>query len=35
MGGSVITVVEGDGRAIVTICGTGLAVDPALLDQIL
>jgi hypothetical protein len=35
MGGSVITVVEGDGRAIVTICGTGLAADPAVLDQIL
>lgn len=35
IGGSVITFVEGGGRAIVTICGTGLAADPAILDQIL
>ena len=35
MGGSVITIVEGDGRAIVTICGTGTAADPALLDLVL
>lgn len=35
IGGAVITFVETGGRAIVTICGTGTAADPALLDQIL
>lgn len=35
IGGSVITLVEGGGRAIVTICGTGTAAEPAILDQIL
>jgi hypothetical protein len=35
IGGSVITVVEAGGRAIVTICGTGFAAEPALLDEIL
>jgi hypothetical protein len=35
IGGSVITVVEAGGRSIVTICGTGSAAAPGLLDQIL
>jgi hypothetical protein len=35
IGGSVISVVDAGGRSIVTICGTGLAAAPALLDEIL
>jgi hypothetical protein len=35
LGGSVITVVDAGDRAIVTICGTGLAAEAALLDEIL
>ena len=35
IGGSVMSIVETEGRAIVTICGTGSAADPALLDLVL
>lgn len=34
IGGSVITIVEAGGRAMATICGTGTAADPALLDEL-